>query len=581
MTNTTNSTGDTWILGIYAYFHDSSACLLHNGELVAMAEEERFNRDKHSSAFPEEAINFCLGKAGIKISKVNAIAFGMRPWHYVFNRLLTVARFLPGSMSVIPQKSDDISLGERVSGLFHVKEEFEKRYGIRNPRIYFIDHHKAHAYSAYYVSPFSDAGILIIDGAGEYRSSSLYRGVGDVIDDIGHVLYPDSLGVFYSVITEHLGFKPLFDEYKVMGLAAYGNDTFLPEMRKLLFPSGKWGYKLGYDYYSIFTKGTSQWGSMELEKILGPRKSYADTYEQRHFDIARSAQTAFEEACIRMGSELKEKCDSENLCIAGGCAQNVLMNRVVLDKCRFEKLYVPPSSYDGGVSLGAALAVNAEVFVASRSWEMARADFGPSFSTIRCEDAARIANLDIARPQNLSRLVAGELSRGAIVGYFSARMETGPRALGQRSILADPRHSKMKDTLNSRIKKREFFRPFAPIVTREDCARFFDIDQDIPFMTVMARVRDPQLIPAVTHKDGTARVQTVDRHDFPELYGLLKAFEEVSGVPILINTSFNENEPIVCTPEEAVDCFLRTRMDLLVFNHELVAAKKQLNWGSG
>lgn len=565
---------DLFILGLLC-FHDSSACLLRNGEIVAMAEEERFDREKHSHHFPKNAIQYCLDKAGINFSQIDCVAYGLKPWKYFFNQGYSAFKNLPKSLNLLRKGASDIPLKEKLANLLNVRGQIIRYFNVSPRRIIYIDHHTAHAYSTFFISPFKEAAVLVIDGFGESYTTSHYHGRADTIECLGSVPYPNSLGIYYAAITHYLGFRPLFDEYKVMGMAAYGENRHQAFFRKMLsINNNKMDFKLDTSYVGIYTHGVRKSYSEKMVKELGPQRNYIDPYQQRHFDIARSAQARLEEIAVYLGEKLKKKTGSDNLCLAGGCAQNVLMNRLLLDRCGFKNIFVPPVAYDGGVSLGSALAVYHKFFGGMRNFVLERADWGPRFSDEQCEKALREKGVSIAfkgegAPARVAELLAG----GKIVGFFDAGMEIGPRALGYRSILADPRRADMKDILNSRIKKREFFRPFAPIVPLEDCNEYFDLNVESPFMTIVGKVKKPELLPAITHQDGTARIQTVTKNSNPNIYGLLKKFGEITNIPVLINTSFNENEPIVCTPHEAIDCFLRTHMDSLVFNNKVIVKK--------
>lgn len=562
-----------YILGIYCYFHDSSACLLKDGKLIAMVEEERFTREKHTSAFPLNSINFCLDQAGIKLDQVDSIAYGFLPWQFLKMQLISAIKKIPDSFNLLKPGASYMPLFPKLR-MTRLASIFRHYFKGKIPPIEYIDHHMSHAYSAYWVSGFNDAAILIVDGFGENTATSLYHGKGNNITKLNSLPYYDSLGAFYGAITQYLGFRPHNDEYKVMGMAAYGSDFYKEEFKDILqMDEGYRLFKLNTSYISLYTHGVRQWFSPKLVQTLGPSRQYKDKYLQKHFDIACSAQKRLEEVAVQLANYLHDLTRSKNLCIAGGVAQNVLMNSAILEKSKFKKIYVPPVAYDGGCSLGAALSVYQHKYSGKRKFILNRADWGAKFTTKECAKVVKDNGLvpNIKKDQSLT--IAGILAKGKIVGYFNGAMEVGPRALGNRSILADPRRSKIKDILNSRIKKREFFRPFAPMVTLEDADRYFEVSGESPFMALVARVKKPDLLPGITHADGTARIQTVKSQTSPNIHKLLKNFEQKSGVPVLLNTSFNENEPIVCTPQEAIDCFLRTKMDALVFNNQLLVVK--------
>ncbi|MBI2600296.1 carbamoyltransferase [Candidatus Daviesbacteria bacterium] len=561
-----------YILGINCYFHDSSACILKNGKLIAMAEEERFTRQKHTYAFPVNAINFCLNSAGINLSEVDYIAYCWLPWEFLKMQLLSAIRQLPTSLNLLKKGASYTPLATKLQ-MANLTRVFRKYFTGKVPPVRYVAHHTAHAYSTYWVSKFNDAAILVVDGFGEDTATTLFKGRGNSITKLTSLPYYDSLGVFYGAITQYLGFRPLNDEYKVMGMAAYGHNRYQKIFEDILKNDGSPFYKLNVDYISLYSQGVGKHFSQKLAKALGPAREYGTKYKQKHFDIACSAQKRLEEIALNLGTYLYDSTGSTNLCIAGGVAQNVLMNTILLEKGKFKKIYVPPVAYDGGCSLGAALTVHHQELGGKREFILDRVDFGPKFTMEECEKALSESGLVADVSNDQSSALAKLLFEGKIIGYFDGGMEIGPRALGHRSILADARRGDIKDILNSRIKKREFFRPFAPMVTYEDANKYFDILDESPFMTIVARVKDPKLLPSITHADGTARIQTVRRNISPHIYSLLKSFEKLSGVPVLLNTSFNENEPIVCTPQEAIDCYLRTKMDVLVFNNRLLVVK--------
>lgn len=564
---------DQYILGIICYFHDASACLLKNGKLVAMVEEERFNRQKHTWAFPENAIRYCLDKAGIKLADVCAAYYGFKPMGFLVHQIITGIRNLPTSLNLFRPGASYMPLSQKMGGMMNLKQELQKHFGEFNGPVRYVAHHDAHAFSSYFVSPYEESAIFVTDGFGESVSTTFAYGRGNDVTKIDEVKLPNSLGVFYSAITQYLGFRTHSDEYKVMGMAAYGTNAYLDFFKKMLRQTSDFQFKMDMSYIDFFTHGVKKWFSDKLEKELGPARVYGTDYEQRHFDIARSAQTQIEDVAVGLCQALQKKTGSKNLCISGGVGQNVLLNREVLDRSGFNNVYIPSISFDAGISLGAAFAGFARDYGGQRSFTLDRADWGPGFDDDACIEALKARDLQPQpHPDALERL-AQCLADGKVAGYFEGGMEIGPRALGHRSILADPRRKDIKEILNSRIKMREFFRPFAPIVPLEDCETYFDLSIESPFMTLTGKVKKPELLPGITHDDGTARIQTVKQETHPNLHRLLKLFGAKTGVPVLINTSFNENEPIVCSPAQGIDCFLRTKMDVLVFNGRMIVEK--------
>jgi carbamoyltransferase len=564
---------DSYILGVICYFHDASACLLKNGRLVAMAEEERFNRQKHTWAFPTHAIDYCLATAGISLADVAATYYGFKPWGFLGYQVAAGIRNLPASLNLLRPGASYMPLSRKLRGMLRLRADLAAHFGPCPGPVHYVGHHDTHLYSSYFVSPFDEAAILVADGFGEDVSTTFAHGQGSRIQHLDEVRLPNSLGVFYSAVTQYLGFRPHSDEYKVMGMAAYGSNTHLAFFERMLRRVSDFQFELDLSYVDFFTHGVRQCFSAELVKALGPARVPGGPYEQRHYDIARSAQTQLENVVVGLGQALQRRTGSKNLCVAGGVGQNVLMNRELLDRCGFTDIYVPPVSFDAGSSLGAALAGYARDAAGERAFALDGADWGPGFDDERCAEALAARGLTAHRGDDVLERLADRLAAGKVAGFFTGRMEIGPRALGHRSILADPRRQDIKDILNSRIKLREFFRPFAPVVPVEDCQTYFDLPVESPFMTLTGTVKTPELLPGITHQDGTARIQTVHGGRQPVLHRLLKLFGERTGVPVLINTSFNENEPIVCRPAEAVDCFLRTKMDVLVFNGRLFVEK--------
>jgi len=564
---------DNYILGIFCYFHDASACLLHNGKLVAMAEEERFTRKKHCGNFPEQAIRHCLKTANIDMSDIDCTAYGFKPLQFILHQAGLFIKNFPKSLNLFHKGASEISFLSKINNFVGIRGQFRKMFGHNPQKLFYVDHHLAHAYSTYFVSPFDEAAILIADGFGEVNATSVYSGVKDNIKHFNSIPYPNSLGMYYGAVTQYLGFQPENDEYKVMGLCAYGKNRFKDAFNKILKTNGEMSYKLDERYFDLVTHGTRRWFSSEMEKILGQARRYEDSYEQKHFDIAHSAQSQLENVMRTMGRALQAKTKSRKLCLAGGIAQNILMNRVLLEDCGFDDIFVPPVAYGGGISLGSALVIYREHFKGKREFVLNSSSWGPRYSVDECVKVLTENNLSFDQEGDLSCQIANIIADGNIVGYFHGAMEIGPRALGNRSILADPRQKNIKDILNSRIKKREFFRPFAAMVTQEDAQTYFDVPVESPFMTICGKVKTPEILPGIVHNDGTSRIQTVRKDVLPEIYALLEQFKKLTGVPVLLNTSFNENEPIVCTPQEAIDCFQRTHMDVLVFNNQLLVSK--------
>lgn len=578
------------ILGLNAFHADAAACLLVDGELVMAVEEERLRRVKHWAGFPNASISNCLRSTGLQISDIDHIAINRDP-RANFYRKVRFGFSNWRKMGGVFGKLNNARRADRIGDLMCSLDGFDSS-GFK-ARLHNVEHHRAHLASAFLVSPFEEAAVASIDGFGDYVSTMWARGRGSRIDVFDQVYIPHSLGIFYLAMTQFLGFMKYGDEYKVMGLAAYGRLTRLREMERIvsLVPRGKFELKL--EYFRHHTLGVEMnWCNGEpeigqlftpaLERLLGPARRADEPLTEHHYDIAASAQAAYETAFFHVINELYERVGSPRLCLAGGCAMNSVANGKVFERSKFKELYVQPAAGDAGGAIGAALSVWHETMGEPRQRQMVHANLGPSF----CEDdiAPLIArHLEALREQGcrveqaenvdwLCRRTIAVIAQGGVVGWFQGRMEWGPRALGNRSILCDPRRADMKDILNLKIKRRESFRPFAPAILREAVSEWFETDYDVPFMTQVYKIRKDKraLIPAVTHVDGTGRLQTVDLEANPLFHRLITLFAEETGVPILLNTSFNENEPIVCAPEEALDCFLRTKMDMLILGKTMV-----------
>ena len=573
------------ILGLNAYHADSAAALVVDGKLVAAVEEERFRRQKHWAGFPEKSIRWCLESAGLKPSEIDAVAVNRLPKANAVRRLLYILGHRPDPMLVV----------EKIKNLGKVKGtqgELEEMFAGQGWRAEWIpvEHHEAHLASAYLASPFENAAVVSVDGFGDFASTAWARGRNGKIDVLGKVYFPHSLGVLYTALTQFLGFPHYGDEYKVMGLAPYGEPKFLEQMHDLVKQGPGPGYELNLKYFRHDRESNLyRWAdgvpelsdhfSPELETLLGPRRGKGEELTQRHKDLARSAQALYEEVVFRMLNQVADLTgEREHLCIAGGCGQNSVANGRLYGKTPYRKVYVAASAGDAGGAVGAALLVaqkRDERMKMMDRWVMKGAGWGPEFSTeeIRRAVEARKGEIEKAGCQmeeykgdgEMCARVAKALVEGKVVGWFQGRMEWGPRALGHRSILADPRRNDVKDLLNAKIKRRESFRPFAPSVLGRVVPDWFETVDEVPFMAQVFVVKEHQRsrIPAVVHADGTARLQTVQPDEDALYHQLIEAFEKETGVPMVLNTSFNENEPVVCRPEEALDCFLRTKMDWL------------------
>lgn len=565
------------ILGISAFYHDSAAALVRDGQLVAAAQEERFSRKKHDEGFPLHAVRYCLREAGLTIDDVDYVIFYDKPFtkfeRLLFTYLESFPRGLRSFVHAFP-----IWMRDKL----WIKSIVRHELGYRG-EILFNDHHLSHAASAFLVSPFEEAAILTVDGVGEWSTSTWGIGRGQHIELLYETRFPHSLGLFYSAYTYYLGFKVNSAEYKVMGLAPYGQPTFYDRVRQTIDWKPDGSFRLDTRYFD-FLHGLRMTSERFHELFGGPPRQPETRLTQREFDIAASVQKVTDEIMVAMARHIRKQTGMRYLCMAGGVALNCVANAKVLEQAGFEDVWVQPAAGDAGGALGAAFYLWNCVLGQPRTFRMDHAYWGPQYSEDECRaglDAlgARYRRLE---PAELVREVAQLIAHNQVVGWFQGRMEFGPRALGSRSILADARDPAMKDTLNMKIKFREGFRPFAPSVLQDRANEFFEMNalRASPFMLFVANVRpDKRVIPSVTHVDGSARLQTVDRSVNPLYYDLIREFEQLTGVPVIINTSFNvRGEPIVCTPADAYRCFMRTNMDYLVVGPFLLDKREQPPW---
>jgi carbamoyltransferase len=575
-------------LGLNAYHGDVSAGLIRDGQVAAALEEERFRRVKHWAGFPAASLTNALSLAGVEPQEVGDFAVSRNPRAHRLRKVAFGLRHRPGFRLIWDRGANwqrIARLSDTIAECLSLPAEHVRQ------RLHFVEHHPAHLASTFFVSPCEDAAVCAIDGFGDFVSTSIAVGHGRRLDVQARVYFPHSLGMLYLALTQYLGFLRYGDEYKVMGLAPYGEPRYVDELRRLvrLRPDG--GFRLDLAYFNHHRCGGSMtWDdgeptmapvfTSELEKLLGPARHPDDPVEARHEDIAASLQAVFEDAAFHVLNSLYERTRNPRLCLAGGCAMNSVMNGKIRQRTPFEEVYIQPAAADNGTALGAALWVWHQVLGQPRSFVMDHAYWGPEFD--ETDIAAAIARVEgdlrrcrvrrVEEQGRLCRWTAERIAEGKVVGWFQGRMEWGARALGNRSILADPRRADMRDIINSKIKFRERFRPFAPSILEEALDEYFVDAVPDPFMIQVYPIRPEKrdVIPAVTHVDGSGRLQTVSRRTNPLYWRLIKAFEGITGVPVLLNTSFNENEPIVQQPSEALDCFLRTRMDILVLGPYVV-----------
>lgn len=568
----------TKILGINAYHGDASAALVVNGQLIAAVEEERFNRVKHWAGFPAEAIRWCLDHAGLNPRDLDHVAISFDPRANFGKRLKFVATQRP-SFGAIADRL------HRQTKTFALEQQFAEAVGYPEKHItaqfHRVEHHQTHVASGFLLSPFEEAAILSIDGMGDFCSTLTAHARGNNWKILDRVWFPHSLGFLYTAVTLFLGFPAYGDEYKVMGLASYGKPEFVEVFRKIIHPRGE-TFKLNLDYFTHHERGVRMtWNegapvvepfhSRKLEESLGAMRRQEEKLDSRHENIASSLQVVTEEVICHLLWRLAERTKSKNLCLVGGCAMNSVVNGKITRKTPFESVFVPPAAADNGTSIGAAFYVWNRVLDEPRTFVLPHAYWGGAWSKEACRRAAEAAQvsfvcLDQAR---LLEQTTDLLLQGKVVGWFQGPMEFGARALGNRSLLADPRRADMREIINSRIKFREKFRPFAPSILQEFVSEWFEIEELSPFMERVLPIRQKKhaMIPAVTHVDGSGRLQTVSRQSNPLFHALISRFHEKTGVPILLNTSLNENEPIVRTPAEAISCFLRTEMDALALGN--------------
>jgi len=575
------------ILGLNTFHGDSAAALVRDGELVAAAEEERFRRVKHWAGFPSQAIAYCLREAGLALRDVQHVAVNHDSRANFFRKLAYLVTQRP-NVGLMLNRLKDRHARKAMPDLFAASFSDEEFRG----QVHHIEHHLAHLASAFHVSPFEEAIVVSIDGFGDFSSAAWGIGKGEDISIKGRVHFPHSLGIFYQALTQYLGFPHYGDEYKVMGLAPCGKPAFMYAMRRLVQLKRDGAYELDLAYFRHHReKVTYQWtdGSPEfadlfapaLEALLGPRRAPNDPLDDRHRDIARSVQSMYEEAFFHLIGVLQKRYALPNLALAGGCAMNSVANGKVRRMTPFQRVYVQSAAGDAGGAIGAAFALWHKLG-GTRSFIMDHAYWGPQFGSddILALIAARKTEIvaascsveNVAEEAELCRRTATAIAEGKVIGWFQGRMEWGPRALGNRSIVCDPRRADMKAILNAKIKRRESFRPFAPSVLEEAVKDWFEEVDDVPFMMQVFQISEDKrpLIPAVTHVDGSGRLQTVYRHTNPRYYRLIETYRDLTGVPMVLNTSFNENEPVVCQPSEALDCFLRTNMDVLVLGNVMI-----------
>ena len=592
------------ILGISAFYHDSAAAIVRDGEIIAAAQEERFSRKKHDPRFPRKAINYCLSEAFIEADELDAVVFYDHP-------LWTLDRVLKSILAAAPKSEGQwLQASRSILGIKLFVEKYVRDALKTEAKLYFTEHHASHAASAFYPSPFADAAILTLDGVGEWATTTLGHGEGEKMTLLKEIDYPHSLGMLYSAFTYFCGFKVNSGEYKLMGLAPYGEPIYADIIREKLIsvlPDGS--FRLNMEYFGYLDSNLMT--NEKFAELFGGRARQPESrITRREMNMAASVQRVTEEVVLNAGRHLRGLTGSKNIVLAGGVALNCVANGLLQREKVFERIWIQPAAGDAGGALGAALLTAHQKFGARRKMNPTGRDtqqgsyLGPAFSSDEVRAFLERHSYPyhrVAAGRERARQIAAALSDGKVVGYLAGRMEFGPRALGARSILGDPRRAETQATMNLKIKYRESFRPFAPSVLTEKCEEYFELDEESPYMLLVAPVRrerrkamslagftqgDDDLlalvnqprsdIPAVTHIDYSARIQTVHRDDKPDYHAVIEAFEELTGCGVIVNTSFNvRGEPIVCTPQDAYRCFMRTEMELLVLEDCLLWKDEQ------
>lgn len=576
------------VLGLNAFHGDSSACLLVSGKLVAAAEEERFCRVKHWAGFPAKAIEFCLKHQGLKLSDIDVIAINSD------NRAARVdkIKFLLSGQASWPLVKEKLLLRSKRKGIQQYLSDLFPDSEFKG-KVEYVEHHLAHLSSAYHVSPFDQASVVSIDGFGDFASVAWGLAVNGDIEVQKRIKFPHSLGIFYQAMTQYLGFPHYGDEYKVMGLAPYGQPLFKEQMDEIVSSEDNGEFRLNLDYFNhhrqsagfTWDDGAPQMNAIfnaeKMATLFGELRTKQQPLKEHHYNIARSVQDAYERHFFRLLNHVNKEHGLHQLALAGGCAMNSVANGKIHLQTLFKNTYVQSAAGDAGGAIGAAM-IASQRYGCSLFSEMQHSYFGPSFDENsiaelleKQQEKLNSENCIITKSDSEEILVdkvSNYLIQGKVVGWFQGAMEWGPRALGNRSILGDPRRADMKDILNNKIKRRESFRPFAPSILREQVVNWFESDDEVPFMMKVFQIKEPKRkkIPAVTHVDGSGRLQTVAKQSNPLYYKLIDSFYQKTQVPMLLNTSFNENEPVVCRPEEALACFLRTKMDVLVLGSYVV-----------
>ena len=576
-----------YILGLNVFHGDCSACLFKDDKLIAAVEEERITRIKHAAGFPINSIKFCLDFEKISIKDIEHVAINRNPNLRFFTKAIYALKNIIHTKKIF----DRIKNFKKINSL---EDEFQKHFSTKlKNKVFLVDHHLAHAASSVLMSKFDNCNYITIDGFGDFLSTTIGKFSNQKFNTLQDVKFPHSLGLFYTAITQFLGFKKYGDEYKVMGLSSYGKPTYVDKINRIIKFDKKNLFKLNLDYFKHHNKGIEMsWldgepklGDVYSEKLidlLGKPRDKSDKIESKHMDIASSTQIVFEEITIKILNRLYDLSNSDNLCLSGGCAMNSVFNGKILQNTKYKNIYINHSPGDSGGSIGAGMIAINKVYKKIIKIDDT-AYLGPDYSMDKIKlildsysDKFNKNNIKIKKFNTNEELIAtitNNLSLRKVIGLFQGRMEFGSRALGNRSIICDPRNPNIKSLLNLKIKNREEFRPFAPSVLLESVNEWFENNDEVPFMSKVHKIKKEKagLVPGVVHVDGTCRLQSVSEADNPLYHSIIKKFKEITNIPMILNTSFNENEPIVCKPEHAIDCFLRTKMDNLFIEKYLIS----------
>lgn len=556
-----------YILGISCFYHDSSACLIKDGEVIAAVQEERFNRDKYSPVFPIQSINYCLQHAGITSYDLDHVVFYEKMYlkfeRTIFSHVAGFPFTFKNFIETMP-----LWLKDRLIVPLFIRDELTY-----NKKIWFVKHHLSHAASSYYPSAFNEAALLTVDGVGEYASATIGHAQGNNIKILKEISYPHSLGLLYSIVTAYLGFRVFSGEGKIMALAEFGEPKYLKEFEYLIEVAEDGSFKLNLDYFS-FNRGEKM-HNQRFVNLLGEERKENAEITQRHKDIAASLQRMTEEVVLKMARYAHKLTGSKNICLAGGVFLNVTANSRIRNETPFENVFIQPAAGDAGTAIGAGLYLYHKILKGESRHQLLNVSLGPEYGQKQIEIILRNKRLNFKQmntSEEIARRVAQAIADGQVVAWFQGRMEFGPRALGNRSILADPRSEKMKDWLNLTIKNREDFRPFGASVLRHKVNQCFEFEGESPYMLFVANIKQHYVgkLPAITHINNTSRIQTVSKEENERYFQVIEAFDQLTGIPMVLNTSLNDSEPIVCTPASAVDLFIKTKIDMLAIEDFIV-----------